>query len=346
LAIIAAPAPGRVADVEPRAIDGKDPTELTLDAELQREAEALLARSRPLAGAIVAAELPSGRLLAFADLPAKGGRRGDVLFGKLAPAASLFKIVTSAALLEKAHVPPKQVVCTAGGTRSVERKHLEAPRRGNALCAPFRSALGHSRNAVYAQLVTRYLMRDDLVSTAERFGFNQAVPFDGGHVALGTLSVPYGDLDFARTATGFRGSRISVLGALELAAIVANGGRRLQLRVLKDSAAPPAGEVVMQPVTAREITRMMEVTVHSGTSYDVFSDDDGRPELPGIQIAGKTGTLRPSAEEPTTSWFIGFAPSRQPKIVVSVLLQNGRVWRQRANEVGRDLLKARFGVQR
>ena len=61
-----------------------------------------------------------------------------------------------------------------------------------------------------------------------------------------------------------------------------------------------------------------------------------------MQVAGKTGTLRPTPHSPTTSWFVGFAPSRRPRIVVGVLLQNGKVWRQKANEVARDVLRVWF----
>ena len=87
---------------------------------------------------------------------------------------------------------------------------------------------------------------------------------------------------------------------------------------------------------------MMEYTVHSGTSREAFTTPDGRSFLGSIRVAGKTGTLRVGASDPTTSWFIGFAPSRSPEIVISVLLDNGPVWRRKANLVARDLLRAYF----
>jgi cell division protein FtsI/penicillin-binding protein 2 len=90
---------------------------------------------------------------------------------------------------------------------------------------------------------------------------------------------------------------------------------------------------------------MMEVTVHSGTSRGVFSDEDGLNYLGDVRVAGKTGTLQAGESEPTTSWFVGFAPSRAPRIVVSVLLENGAMYREKANEVGRDLLRAYFAAR-
>jgi cell division protein FtsI/penicillin-binding protein 2 len=91
---------------------------------------------------------------------------------------------------------------------------------------------------------------------------------------------------------------------------------------------------------------MMEVTVSSGTSLQAFTDDEGQSFLGGLSVAGKTGTLRPDEDEPTASWFIGFAPSRSPRLVVSVLLQNGRVWRRKGNEVARDVFRAYYAARR
>jgi penicillin-binding protein A len=87
----------------------------------------------------------------------------------------------------------------------------------------------------------------------------------------------------------------------------------------------------------------MEVTIHSGTCRQAFSNHAGKNYLGNIMVAGKTGTLRPDTDGTTlTSWFVGFAPSRAPEVVVAVMLQNGIVWRRKANEVARDLLRCYF----
>ena len=64
---------------------------------------------------------------------------------------------------------------------------------------------------------------------------------------------------------------------------------------------------------------MMEVTVRRGTCWRAFHDEQGRPYLPHIPVAGKTGTL--GEQDATFSWFVGFAPSTRPEIVISVLLK-------------------------
>jgi cell division protein FtsI/penicillin-binding protein 2 len=318
---------------------------LTLDPLLQRAAERLLREASAQAGAVVAIEVRSGRIWAFAE---SGGR--DVLTRPRAPAASVFKLVTSAALLERTRVTPDLRVCISGGEHGIWRRHLEPARDDKAQCAPFSDALGHSRNAVYAQLATRFLLRDDLVETADRFGFNQPLPFDVA-ASLGTLSVPYNDLDFARTATGFENSTLSPLGAAYLSHVIATGGRALRLHIVESAGEyeipDQAEEIrrVLRASTARRLTRMMEVTVHSGTSLQTFTAPNGRSFLGSVRVAGKTGTLKPTPTSPTASWFTGFAPSRSPEIVVGVLLLNGDVWRRKANELARDLLRVYFAAR-
>jgi cell division protein FtsI/penicillin-binding protein 2 len=323
---------------------GKHAT-LTLNPDLQKRAERLLAAARPVAGAIVALDPKTGRILAWAERPPSDSE--SLLLQAKAPAASLFKIVTTAALLERTAVTLSTRICTTGGQHGIERRHLEPARNARATCMPFFQALGHSRNAAYAQLATGFLMRTDLVDMADRFGFNQTLPFDVD-VPLGSVTVPYNDLEFARTAAGFRSSTLSPLGAAYLAYIVATSGYAKRLYLIESAGtyrAPEKSETlrrVIRTVTARRLRSMMEVTAHGGTSLEAFTDESGRSYLGTLRVAGKTGTLQLNERAPTTSWFIGFAPSRQPEIVVSVLLQNGRVWHKKANEVARDLLRSYF----
>jgi penicillin-binding protein A len=316
---------------------------LTLDVELQRQAQRQLARARPQQGAIVALDVVTGQVLVWAETRAES----SLLYEAQAPAASLFKLVTTMALFERGGVLPQSRVCTNGGQHGIYRRHLEKATGPEALCTPFSQALGHSRNAVYAQLASQHLLRSDLVEIAGRIGFNGLVPFDVD-VELGSLDVPYNDLEFARTAAGFTGSRLTPLGAAYLAFLVANRGRAARLSIVKSLGAYRAPEArqdlerVFSESTAHRLVRMMEVTVHSGTSLGAFSDEQGQSYLGSVRVAGKTGTLQLERGSPTTSWFTGFAPSRKPRIVIAVLLQNGRIWHRKANEVARDVLRQYF----
>jgi cell division protein FtsI/penicillin-binding protein 2 len=325
----------------------------TLDATLQRSAERLLRGAKPVEGAIVALDPKTGKVLSFSAI-ASSGSSFEVLTQARLPAASLFKVVTTTALFENTLVSPQDQVCINGGMHGIERRHLEPAHGPGTECGRFAWALGHSKNAVFAQLATRLLTREDLLKTAERLGFNGKLPLDDGEeqAELGKLSVPYNDLEFARAAAGFQGSSLSPVGAAYLMTLIARGGEPVSLRLHEPAAVESDAEATVDatrpaaPISARtaqRLTRMLEVTVETGTSRGAFTAADGRRYLPGIRVAGKTGTLRPGQREDTmTSWFVGFAPSRNPEIVVSVMLVNGHTYRRKANELARDLLRTYF----
>jgi penicillin-binding protein A len=352
------PAPGRpdvpslpaaVPSAEaPKPLKQRGPS--TLDASLERTAEKLLRGAKPVEGAIVALEPKTGRVLVFEAI-GTGRTSAEVLAQARMPAASLFKVITTTALFENTSVTPQDQVCISGGMHGIERRHLEPARGPGAECGRFAWALGNSKNAVFAQLATKLLTRDDLLKTAERIGFNQKLPLDGGEeqAELGKLTVPYNDLEFARAAAGFQGSSLSPIGAAYLMTLIARGGSPIGLRLheatgeASDSSLTPQGSPLFSSRTAQRLTRMLEVTVETGTSRGAFTAPDGKRFLPGIRVAGKTGTLRPEQSEDTmTSWFVGFAPSRNPEIVVSVMLVNGHTYRRKANELARDLLRTYF----
>lgn len=320
----------------PSATDSQGRTvPLGTDPELQKQLERLLERARPIAGAATLVDVRTGQVLAAAEIGASA--KGSLLFDAVAPAASVFKIVTTAAIYEHTSVTPTTPVCTEGGQRDITREHLAPSTKPNTNCGKFAHALGTSRNAAYAQLATQKLQREHLVLTAEKLGFGKSLELDA-RGTMGEAYFPYNDLSFARTAAGFENSRLSVFGGAQLAMIVATGGL-LRPMHFQATDVQPAATRVMSERTARRLRSAMEVTIHSGTARESFRDERGRSTVGPVQVAGKTGTLKPSSESPTSSWFVGFAPSESPRVVVSVLLQMPDQWVRKGHQLGRDLLQ-------
>jgi len=328
---------------------------LTVDPELQQVASKVLDTANAVRGGMVVIDARTGKVLVWAERR-RDGHHHQVLSTSRVPAASVFKLVTTAALFETTSITPKDEVCISGGMHGIERRHLDAPHGDATECAPFHYAIGFSKNAVFAQLATHRLLRSDLVDTAAALGFNGLVPFEL-EVPVGTLEVPYGDLEFARAAAGFQGSTLSPLGGAFLASVIAHGGEATRFHITEPTTSevdPDGAELersahvvarddrVLKPLTAERMRRMMEVTVRSGTCRHAFTDDSGHRYLGNIRVAGKTGTLRPEANEGMTSWFIGFAPADKPEIIISVMLENGAVWRRKSNELARDFMRSYF----
>ena len=72
---------------------------------------------------------------------------------------------------------------------------------------------------------------------------------------------------------------------------------------------------VMTPTTAAQINEMMQSVVRDGTGTAA--------QIPGIVVAGKTGTAQTRKGASPHAWFIGFAPAAAPRYAIAVLVENG-----------------------
>ncbi len=311
---------------------------LTLDPHLQRAAERILARSGAHEAAIVASDVRTGRVLAWAT---RGDR--DYAAEPFAPSASLFKIVTASALLEGGHVTPATRECYEGGEHEVRPEDLT---RHGSVCTTVGEALGHSVNLVFARLARRWLAPEDLRRYAAELGFAGAVPIDVP-VGASAVRIPDDPFGMARASAGFWNGQLSPLGGLFAMQTIANDGERVRLSVIDHGDAPSrvsAGRAI-SPATARALARMLEVTTRRGTAAKAFRKADGTLYLPSVPVAAKTGTLIGGGRARMYSWFAAFAPSTKPEIAVNVMLGNDLRWHTKANVVGRELLEAYFRME-
>jgi cell division protein FtsI/penicillin-binding protein 2 len=320
---------------------------LTLDPGLQAHLEHELERYEVPRAAVVAVDPSSGRVLAYVSHTEGGDVADDVVRDASPPAASVFKVVTSAALLD-AGVGPGARVCYGGGASRLLPADLRDDPRRDTRCATLRDALGHSINAIIAKLADRNLEPAVLRRYASAFGFGHALPFDVPTEAS-AMDVPTEPLEFARTAAGFWHMHMSPLHGALLAATVANDGVMPRISMV-DRVEDAEGRVlarhrvedfrsVIPRATARSLARMMELTVSGGTAHGAFFDRAGNAFLPGIAVAGKTGTL--TAERPYRgyTWWVGFAPAEHPTIAVAALVVNQPRWRIKASYVAREALR-------
>jgi peptidoglycan glycosyltransferase len=133
-----------------------------------------------------------------------------------------------------------------------------------------------------------------------------------------------------------------------VAAAVGNGGTMMNPFLVSQIRAPDgrirqtftqrgSHEVMPRPLAA-EVTEAMIQVVQSGTGTGTAA------QLPGVTIAGKTGT----AENPhgkTHAWFIAFAPASRPVVAVSVIVENGGVGGQVAAPIARQVIAAALAAQ-
>ena len=319
---------------------GSKRVRMSVEPALQKQMERLMRTYTPMQGAMVAIDPKTGKVLSLVEF-AKDGKSDGLAIRPLYPAASVFKIITGAALLE-AGVSPDAETCYHGGLRGIVGKLLEDKPGRDRRCLSLSMALAKSANVVFAKMAVKHLDGEALRKAAERFLFNR--PIWDVPVEPSSANIPDGKLDLAKSAAGFGKVRLSPLHAALIAAAVGNGGMAFEPSLIEEvdgkAFSASASSRLMKPDTAIALREMMKYTVTEGTATSSFRER-GRRVLGDIEVAGKTGSLsnhqRPYMDY---SWFVGFAPADDPKIAVAAVIVNGLKWRIHAPYVAREAFRA------
>jgi cell division protein FtsI/penicillin-binding protein 2 len=318
--------------------------EYTFDVELSRRVFEVLHRGRVELGHVIVLDPDTGRVLAYASTDPE-----HFPPTKTYPAASLVKVITAAAALDRNPSAARLPCRYSGNPYKLRRSQLDPPRRGETVS--LRRALATSNNQCFAQLAVHALGEGALMAAITRFGWlDEPAP---AHPA-GTADPGEDRFGVGKLGCGLDGCRITPLHAAQLATAIARGelieprwvervtdarGRELLLPAV---AAPRR---VMSPELDEEMRRMMVDTTTVGTARRAFRKRGGRPLLPGIQVAGKTGSLTGTDPDGRYEWFIGAAPADDPQVAIAALLVQGDLYWRNAAQVAADVLYEVFCVK-
>lgn len=325
---------------------------LTLEPELQQTAERLLRRYQLPYASIVLLSVRTGRVLAMAGYSKAdpGLTPRQLALQAWAPAASVFKLVTAAALIERNKARPMTRVCYHGGLRRLTAANLTDDPKRDTTCHTLADAVGMSLNPVIGKLARRRLSRSELLDTANRFGWNAAIDFDLG-LRSSQASIPAEEIPRARVAAGFWRTTLSPMHGALLAQALANGGVMVRPRIIEEIRRADGQKVklpeswrkqVVTPFTAKVVGRMMVLTTTVGTAKDGFYDRRGQAYLPSVKVAAKTGSLSRKSPAVDYNWLVGFAPFDRPQVAFAILLGNEPRWRTKPHFLARQLLQAVF----
>jgi peptidoglycan glycosyltransferase len=319
----------------------------TLQPSAQRVANAALAGHH---GAVVAIEPRSGAVTVMASSPSfdpnslRSSAHAQALkrdseaplinrateFG-YAP-GSTFKIVTATAAIDTGAFTPESVLSGRNGIL-ISGVPLDNDDDESFGQITLTQALVHSVNTVYAQVAEK-LGKRTLARYMDRFGFDRLPQLDypaeemsisGEHVGEHVVAPTSESIDVGRMGIGQDKLEVTPLQMAEVAAAVANRGRlmvpHLTQRIVDaegrtvHTIAPRVQSAVMKPSTAAAVTSMMEAVVKEGTGTAA--------QIPGVQVAGKTGTAQTQIGDAINNvWFIAFAPAADPRVAVAVTLQD------------------------
>ncbi|MGH2657284.1 MAG: peptidoglycan D,D-transpeptidase FtsI family protein [Actinomycetota bacterium] len=325
---------------------------LTIDPELQAIAAEGLAGQQ---GAVAAIDPRSGEVLALVSNPTYDpnplashepdevrrayrqlrpqepdsplvSRATDTFF----PPGSSFKVVTAAAALESGRGP--DFALPNPSSLDLPQTTANLDNFGGSQCSggsqiDMASALQQSCNVYFAQLAME-VGADTFVEQAHRFGFSEDIPFDIPFVE-GEIPDPDAfDLDIpalAQSGIGQRDVRTNVLHMALIAGSIGNDGVMMVPRLVSEIRDPDARILrsfepeefgtPMRPENARTLTEMMVSVVDAGTGTAA--------QIPGVRVAGKTGTAQTAEGQAPHAWFIAFAPAEAPEVAVAVVVLNG-----------------------
>jgi penicillin-binding protein 2 len=330
---------------------------LTLDFDLQRKAEEVLEGKE---GAVVVLDPKSGDVLALASYPNFDPARfinrftpeewmilvGDPNFplenrairGLYSP-GSIFKIVMALAGLDAGYVNPETAYYCSGAQEiyGAVRRCWFKPGHGSMNLT---NAIRNSCNIYFYNLGQRMGIVP-IASYARMMGFGRKTGIDMPGEKEGLVPDP----DWKKRTTGtvwYRGETISVaigqgpllVTPLQIAAMtacVANRGIPVSPRLAAEEGVPGnKGErVPMRPEVFESVVKGMWMSVNA--------EGTGRgARVEGFDVCGKTGSTQWISTEraerlaqqgrevrKTHSWFSGFAPMSDPKVVVTVLVEFG-----------------------
>ncbi len=246
--------------------------------------------------------------------------------GDLYPPGSVFKVVTAAAALSTGDYTEDSVL-PGPAVLDLPQTDADLPNVFDGPCGSgevtMTEALTISCNTAFASLGLE-IGAETLQDQAARFGFGDSISVP---MRVTPSSVPeeLNPPQLAQSSIGQYDVRTTPMQMAMVAAGVANDGLVMTPYLVEsvigsdlsviESAKPTELSEAVTPDVAAQLTRMMESVVDNGSGR--------RAQIPGVEVAGKTGTAQHGEGRPAHAWFISFAPADDPQIAVAVIVEDG-----------------------
>jgi penicillin-binding protein 2 len=352
---------------------------LTLDKRIQAAAEEAM---KDRDGAVVVLNPSSGEILALVSKPtydpnlfaqrltAEDWRRlihdpkhplQNRALQAQYPPGSVFKLITAMAGLERGTITP-ETRFHCGGSFTLGRFTFADWKKGGHGSLDLRGAIAQSCNVYFYQAALKAGI-DEIARVGQEFGLGEAPGLGLGDEAKGIVPTPawkkqhQGDGWYpGNTVITGIGQGMVIASPMQIArmvAAIANGGILYRPWIVK-RVESLRGEVIEQyePEIVRRVNIRPETleVVRQGMLAVVNGGTGGRSRVPGIAIAGKTGTAQVVRKEEAKrrkdlkdhGWFAAFAPFDNPQVAVVVLAENAGFGGQVAAPVAKAVFEAAF----
>ncbi len=325
--------------------DGNDVV-LTIDSVVQHiiedELKLIGAKFNPRFATIIASDPQTGAILGMANYPSFDlnnyskapveAQRNYAITDRIEP-GSTFKIVAVGAALNEGLVTPQTSFDCGNPTIEYKGKTLKLAKEDEPFgMLSVAEIVSHSSNRGAAQLAM-LMGEQKFYEYARKFGFGQTTKFQLGSEVRGTLAAPaqWDGLTITRMPMGHSVDATPLQIHMAMSA-VANGGALLRPQIIKEIRdnqgkvirvfEPEKREQVIRPSTAATLAQLLTGVLREGTGKGF--------DIPGFEIAGKTGTTQKLVDGKYVTnrhvgSFVGFFPASRPQVVLSVIVDDGKV---------------------
>ncbi len=319
---------------------------LTIDSVVQQiiedELRVIATKYQPHFATIIASDPMTGAILGMANYPSfdlnnyskapLDAQRNYAVTDMIEP-GSTFKIVAAGAALNEGLVTARSAFDCGNATIDYKGKTLKLPKEDEPFgMLSVADIVAHSSNRGAAQLAM--LMGEQrFYDYARLYGFGQPTGFGLGGEIRGQLAAPekWDGLTITRMPMGHSIAATPLQIHMAMSA-VASGGMLLRPQIIKEirdtaghvirSFAPEQRGRVLKPSTAAQLAQLLTGVVREGTAKGF--------DIPGFEIAGKTGTTQKLINGKYVSnhhvaSFVGFFPASSPEVVLSVIVDDAQV---------------------
>ena len=307
---------------------------LTLENQLQQIASDSLGGHK---GAVVAMDPTTGKILAMVSKPDFDPNTISTIYEQLSqdaqeatllnrvtnglyPPGSTFKILTALTYLRE-HGDGFSYLCT--GSDTFDEKTISCYGFTAHGEVSLKEAFAYSCNTAFATMGEAITI-EQLENTANDLFFNQPLSYPYNHKVSQFDFPPFVTASLrAETVIGQGETMITPLHNLMITSAIANGGLSMA-PYLVDYIENASGKNVYQTVPQGVETTLSLEEIKALREYMVETVEKGTGKLlknEYYSAAGKTGAAE-NPFGPTHAWFVGFAPVEQPRIAVSIIVEN------------------------
>lgn len=327
--------------------------EYSFNQDLTSYITRLLKRYRSDFTSVVVIDNETGEILSSVGLQRRNNRSLPHLpYTNTHPAASIFKIITAAKLIDDREVTPSTVFSLNGRGTTLYKYQLKNRKNRWTRYLSLERAFAYSNNVVFGKAAINHLNGVDLYHMAQKFGFNQSL-IKELDLSKSIFLMPTSQYNLAELSTGFnKETTMSPVHAAVIASIVANDGTLRYPTILRKIETETENEIlnddrrelkVLSDYTSTALQEMMEKVITRGTARGSFRHFK-RSLKQRLRIGGKTGSITGGTPFGKRDWFVGYAKDEESEKGISIAVMNVNVnkWYVRSAYLTRKIMEYYF----